>query len=48
MCIRDSSDTDINYLIRLQWWNKSLEWIKNYKDALCDFTLLKEKLKNEK
>ena len=42
------SDTDINYLIRLQWWNKSLEWIKKNKDALCDFALLKEKLKNEK
>lgn len=31
-----------------QWWNKSLEWIKKNKDALCDFALLKEKLKNEK
>lgn len=32
----------INFLLKLQWWNKSLEWLKNNSHLLCDIDKLKE------
>lgn len=36
---------DIDYLCRLQWWNKPLKWIEQNASLFTDFELFKKKLK---
>lgn len=36
--------TDIEYLCKLQWWNKPIEWIEQNSTLFTDFELLKKNL----
>lgn len=40
-------EDDIEFLLKLQWWNKPLEWIKLYAEYFDDIEKLREVLKNE-
>lgn len=35
------SQPDIDYLLRLRWWDKDIEWIKANRRLLCDFDALR-------
>jgi acetyltransferase-like isoleucine patch superfamily enzyme len=37
-------EATINYLLKVQWWNQSIEWLRKNADALCDLQLLKQRL----
>lgn len=41
-------EKDIEFLLRLQWWNKPKDWINMYSEYFDDIKRLKEVLKNEK
>lgn len=42
------SEEDIEFLLRLCWWDKSEEWIKEYAEYFEDIELLKQQLRDEK
>ena len=39
------SEEDINYLKKLQWWNKDIEWVQEHWELFCNFDILKNELK---
>ena len=34
-------DETIRFLLNLQWWNKSDEWLRSHCDEMCDIEKLK-------
>ncbi|WP_083634271.1 CatB-related O-acetyltransferase [Saccharicrinis aurantiacus] len=40
------SDDDIEFLLKIKWWENGEEWMKKNKDLLINFNLLKEKYKH--
>ena len=40
------SDEDIEYLLKLKWWDKNLEWIKRYSNFFDSVECLKKAIEN--
>lgn len=38
-------EADIDFLTKLQWWDKSQEWIQKYSEFFCNTEILKENIK---
>ena len=42
------SEEDINYLMKLQWWNKNINWIENHSELFINFNEFKNNVTTNK